>query len=313
MNEDSDAESDFETELQSGKAAIAVVNTSSSGSDSEENLNTDIKSNQSKANIERMRGKLDSVDKSLCLSESADDEGTEQRLTSRREGVTVDEDTKLAFFGGVEEGEQEASLKLLELAGNLEKMKDVWKEKQNTNNSEIVPDMKKNIMTDAIKTKKVKSSRKSTRDNSTPVKTQKTTSTNLDSISKLLAVGEGVTEDLDVTSDDDTKPAAPLLPKEGVEVTISLPQHLRKKKKKGFDVAAFLKRELSRARRELAVLVHKNHLTCLLAHLMHLHTSLSTSMLQGLALSIVPESHCHKPDQLTLARLGSLLAWVREA
>merc|ERR1712013_407369 len=41
--------------------------------------------------------------------------------------------------------------------------------------------------------------------------------------------------------------------------------------------------------------------------------SLSTSMLQGLALSIVPTSHSHKPKDLTLTRLASLVTWVREA
>jgi len=131
----------------------------------------------------------------------------------------------------------------------------------------------------------------------------------------LLAFGEGVPEDIakDIEDEPDNT-AAPAVPKEGVEITIAVPEHLRKKKKKkGFDVAAFLKREIARARRELAVLLHKSHFTCLVANLIYLNRSLSTSMLQGLALSIVPTSHSHKPKDLTLTRLASLVTWVREA
>eukprot|EP00092_Neocalanus_flemingeri_P034789 GFUD01037861.1.p1 GENE.GFUD01037861.1~~GFUD01037861.1.p1 ORF type:complete len:898 (+),score=341.47 GFUD01037861.1:69-2762(+) len=312
LNEDSDAESDFERELESIEAATAVVDSSSDSDSKEDGIADFAKKNDSddkSANVERMREMAENGDKSLCLSESdsSEDEGRVMRLMSRDEVVTKERDLKVALIvDGEEEAEEQSSQKLLELAGNLERMKDVWKENLNVSNSEKLSEEKKIKKMDASKSKKAKS-RKSTPEYST--KNQ----INLDSISKLLAVGEGVTADLGDVSEEDTKPTAHVVPKEGVEITIPLPQHLRKKKKKGFDIAAFLKRELSKARRELAVLQHKSHLTCLLAHLVYLHTSLSTSMLEGLALSIVPDSHCHQGDQLTLARLGSLLAWVREA
>lgn len=316
MNEDSDAESDFETELKSGKAAIVEVESSSESDPGESSIMSMVttkngpqsKSDKFDGNVVKMT--VGGGDKSLCLSESdssGDEERTEQRVTSKKENISVESVGKFTLFGDVEEEEESSSQKLLALAGNLERMKDVWKEIPNTSNFE-----KENSKTDNKKrSKKIQSASKPSK-NTTP---HSSNSTNLESISKLLAAGEGVTEEQAEGSDDedDTKPTAPLVPKEGVEITIALPQHLRKKKKKGFDVAAFLKREMSRAKRELQVLMHKCHLTCLVANLLHLHTNLSTSMLKGLALSIIPDPHSHKPEQLTLARLGSLLAWVREA
>jgi len=315
MNEDSDAESDFETELKAGKAVIAEVESSSESDPEESSImsmvttkNGPLQSKSDKCDENDVKMTVAGGDKSLCLSESdsSDDEERkeQQRVSNKRENISVENAGKFTLFGDVEE--EDSSQKLLALAGNLERMKDVWKETPNTDNSENVS-YGENLKTDDKKrTKKIHSASKPSKN--------KTNRINDESISKLLAFGEGVTEEQAKGSDeDDTKPATPVVPKEGVEITIALPQHLRKKKKKGFDVAAFLKREMSRAKRELQVLMHKCHLTGLVANLLYLHTNLSTSMLKGVALSIIPDSHSHKPQQLTLARLGSLLAWVREA
>merc|ERR1719483_263070 len=176
-------------------------------------------------------------------------------------------------------------------------MKDVWKETETTTTSKNPEEVSKEENPKAVskkRTLKDQSGRKTSLNKSL----HPSSSSDLDSISKLLAAGEGVAEELAEACVEESKPTSPVVPKEGVEITIALPQHLRKKKKKGFDIAAFLKREMSRARRELAVLVHKSHLACLVANLMYLHTSLTTNMLKGLALSIVPEPHSHKPEQL---------------
>ena len=42
---------------------------------------------------------------------------------------------------------------------------------------------------------------------------------------------------------------------------------IRRKQKKGFHVEAFIKREVSKSRRELFLILHKTHYVCLLAHL----------------------------------------------
>merc|ERR1711915_358254 len=94
--------------------------------------------------------------------------------------------------------------------------------------------------------------------------------------------------------------------------TVALPQHMKRKKRKGFDVEAYLKRQLGRARREIALLMHKSHIVCLLGHMLSMNTILSMHELRGLALSIVPATHCHTESSLTLVRLGYLITWLKE-
>ena len=50
----------------------------------------------------------------------------------------------------------------------------------------------------------------------------------------------------------------------------------------------------------------------LLAHMLHLHMTTSSPSLQCLALSLVPPSHAHSEDSLTLTRLGHLVSWLRD-
>jgi len=306
INDDSDAESDFEAEL------IKSVEKYNSDND-------DVGEENKMKDIEILREISDTVDNSLCLSESdsSDDDRMELGVktgVSREENIITTEEIATfpnsLFPGYNEENEEESSKKLLELAGNLERMKDVW------NKDELYDDSheeKENIKNDLNILPSKKSTRKSARNSSalTPSK-----DLNLDNIAKLLAAGEGVsnTRELGDASDDDsdTKPCEPIFPTEGVEITVQLPKHLKKKKRKGFDVAAFLKRKLSRARRELALVQHKCHITCLLGHMFYLQKNLSSRFLLGLALSVVPGSHCHTPLNLTLINLGSLTGWVRE-
>merc|ERR1711915_47239 len=94
--------------------------------------------------------------------------------------------------------------------------------------------------------------------------------------------------------------------------TVALPQHMKRKKRKGFDVEAYLKRQLGRARREIALLMHKSHIVCLLGHMLSMNKILSMHELRGLALSIVPATHCHTESSLTLVRLGYLITWLKE-
>ncbi|CAN7937715.1 unnamed protein product [Ixodes hexagonus] len=77
----------------------------------------------------------------------------------------------------------------------------------------------------------------------------------------------------------------PAIPANGVVITLQ--PHERKQKKAGFDPAAYLKRELNRARRELRVVTHKVHLLCLLAHGLHLERVLADRTLQATALSLL--------------------------
>ena len=79
-------------------------------------------------------------------------------------------------------------------------------------------------------------------------------------------------------------------------------------------MAAFIKREVSKSRRELFLLLHKTHYVCLLAHLTHLDGLLSSPLLKATGLSLVPLAHGSTPtSKLTILGLGALVSWLRGA
>ena len=81
----------------------------------------------------------------------------------------------------------------------------------------------------------------------------------------------------------------PLAVTEGVEVTVALPEK-KKAKRKAFDVEAYVRREIQKARRENQELLHKAHFLCMLGHLRYLSGKISTSKITlGSALSVVPK------------------------
>ena len=225
INEDSDAESDFEKEIEKMESSDESVE---SGDDAD-----------------NITGAVKKKDKnSFCLSESdsSDDEAQHEKMKSKQ---NINIFLRQESFNLEEDGLEEGSQKLLALAGNLNRINDVWKESSSTST-------KKKEVPKKGKEKKRKSAevfetvKKPKREKEIP---------SLDSISKLLAQGEGVDEHANFTSDEEMK--EPILPKNGVEITVPVPEHMRKRKKKEFDMAAYIKRELARGERELAAVCHK--------------------------------------------------------
>ena len=259
MQEDSDAESDFEKELPSllGKRSHGQLNLNLSESDSsdEESVSTPTKV-----------GKKHSPALKSSYFSSA----------TLGDNTLADEDA-------------DASQRLVALADNLEAVKNVWKDKGEGN---MHDDHKKSLKPGNLES-----------------------SFDLE-ISTLLAQGEGDSmEDID-PEDVNSKPAgSESKPRAGVEVMIAMPDNQRRKKqKKGFDVAAFIKREVNKSRRELFLMLHKTHYVCLLAHLTHLDTLLSSPLLKAMGLSLVPLAHgSTPPTKLTLIGLGALVSWLRGA
>ncbi len=84
-----------------------------------------------------------------------------------------------------------------------------------------------------------------------------------------------------------------------VAISVEVPDEafVRKRKKKGFDMEAYVKRELSRAERELQMLKHKSHVMCLIGHLKFVNSHLgfppqdhpSAQVSLATALSIIPQ------------------------
>ena len=248
MQEDSDAESDFEKEFGHDK-----LNLSESDSSDEEIVSSPAKTKKS-----HNQGLKSSY------------------FTGVADNAIVDEDV-------------DASQRLVALAGNLEAVKNVWKEKGVRQQDDDE-----------------KASKSSNPESSFDLE-----------ISKLLAQGEGESMDDLEDGELEAKPSsiANSVNTSGVEVTIAVPDNQRRKKqKKGFDVAAFIKREVSKSRRELFLLLHKTHYVCLLAHLTHLDGLLSSPLLKATGLSLVPLAHGSTPtSKLTILGLGALVSWLRGA
>ena len=155
-------------------------------------------------------------------------------------------------------------------------------------------------------------------------------------VSELLALGEGsrttskvhtsVADRIyDLTSDSENElsewenveglgvpPAEHNIPKEGIEVTLEMPDLYRKHKKKGFDMEAHLRRRLNRVRRELQVLIHKVHLLCWIAHGQYINSVLNSEILMAQCLSLIPSQHCYPSKYINLSYLEQIVEWFKK-
>ena len=279
MQEDSDAESDFEKELL--RDEVADEGDDSSGEDLD----------GSKNNYSLLGKRSHHGEQNLNLSES---DSSDEENVSPPTKASKSPALKSSYFTSAVLGDNEvvdedadASQRLVALADNLEAVKNVWKVKGEGNS---LDDHKKSEKPGNLES-----------------------SFDLE-ISTLLAQGEG--DSMDDIDQEESKPASSKVePIAGVEVTIAVPDNQRRKKqKKAFDVAAFIKREVSKSRRELFLILHKTHYVCLLAHLTHIDCLLSNPLLKAMGLSLVPLTYGSTPvTKLNLVGLGALVSWLRGA
>ena len=155
-------------------------------------------------------------------------------------------------------------------------------------------------------------------------------------VSELLALGEGsrttskvhtsvADRTYDLTSDSENElsewenveglgvpPTEHNIPKEGIEVTLEMPDLYRKRKKKGFDIEAHLRRRLNRVRRELQVLIHKVHLLCWIAHGQYINSVLNSEILMAQCLSLIPSQHCYPSKYINLSYLEQIVEWFKK-
>jgi len=296
VNEDSEAESDFEVEKEKD------VDEDSDDQDEENEEDEDGLDEDVEVKKQLSMKVSASETKSFCLSESdsSDDEAGDSPPNSSKMI-----DTKVNIFlrqtkDDSEKDNLESSQKLMALAGNLEKMNEVWQE---------MPEDKK------LSPKKEKRNTKKRKSLDTFETVKKPRNLEIgdgasDSIGKLLERGEGVKDEGPLSSDEDVK--EPIMASNGVEITVPVPEHMRKRKKKSFDLEAHLKRLLSKEQREFALVLHEANLVCLCAHILHLNSVCSDPSLLCQALSLVPRNHAHTTETMTLTRLSHLLAWLRE-
>jgi xeroderma pigmentosum group C-complementing protein len=110
----------------------------------------------------------------------------------------------------------------------------------------------------------------------------------------------------------DVKPTEHNIPKEGIEVTLEMPDLYRKRKKKGFDMEAHLRRRLNRMKREFQVLIHKVHLLCWIAHGRYVNSVLNSEVLMAQSLSLIPSQHCYPAKNTNLSYLEQIVEWFRK-
>ena len=103
-------------------------------------------------------------------------------------------------------------------------------------------------------------------------------------------------------------------------ISIELPHNdniFRKRKKKGFDVEAWVRRELGRAQRELQMLKHQTHVLCLIGHLKYLNSFASdhdsTELLLATAMSVIPPTYSVLAKDLDMVRLAAFVSWFKSA
>lgn len=99
------------------------------------------------------------------------------------------------------------------------------------------------------------------------------------------------------------------VPKEGVQVTIELPNSKQKIKSKGFDIEAAMKRRINLIKKENQIFMHKVHVLCWVAHCLHLNRTINNDDLLGIALSLIPSKHCYPPKHADLSYLEKLVDW----
>jgi len=279
MREDSDAESDFEKELLKDEVA----------DDGEDSSGEDVDCTKRNYSLLGKRSHDGQQILNLSESDSSDEENVSPPTKASKSPALKSSYFTSAVLGDNEvvDEDADASQRLVALADNLEAVKNVWKVKGEGNR---LDDHKKSEKPGNLES-----------------------SFDLE-ISTLLAQGEG--DSMDDIDQEESKPASSKVePIAGVEVTIAVPDNQRRRKqKKAFDVAAFIKREVSKSRRELFLILHKTHYVCLLAHLTHIDCLLSNPLLKAMGLSLVPLTYGSTPvTKLTLVGLGALVSWLRGA
>lgn len=142
-------------------------------------------------------------------------------------------------------------------------------------------------------------------------------------IKKLLSLGEknepiSVQSDFDDSDEDmdwqeiaedvDKQTEKITIPKEGVQITVELPNAV-KKKSKGFDMMAAIKRRINRVKKDNQIYVHKVHLLCWIAHGNYINSVLNSENLLGLALSLLPSDKCYPPKHADMSYLEQIVKW----
>lgn len=121
---------------------------------------------------------------------------------------------------------------------------------------------------------------------------------------------EGDWEEVKIKDSQETKERS-VIPKEGIQIVVDMPNTCRKKK--GVDLLAAMKRRLNRIRKENQVYVHKVHLLCWIAHGNYVNGAINNTEVLGLALSLLPSDKCYPSERTDLGYLEQIVQWYKKA
>ncbi|KAF8788031.1 DNA repair protein complementing XP-C cells like protein [Argiope bruennichi] len=109
----------------------------------------------------------------------------------------------------------------------------------------------------------------------------------------------------------------PVIPKEGVEITIDCPDlKFKRRKKKEFDEMEWTRLYINRMRKEAQLNVHKCHLLFLLGHGLFVNDTINSSLLQAISLSLIPIgildwTKGKKVDKIDVKGIEQIIKWFR--
>ncbi|XP_059178790.1 DNA repair protein complementing XP-C cells homolog [Physella acuta] len=120
--------------------------------------------------------------------------------------------------------------------------------------------------------------------------------------------------DWEEVHDHEMAPERSQIPDQPVEITLEMPDILKRKirKKKAFDWKAYLQRRVKRFKKEVAIDMHKVHLLCLLSLGMQQNEALNEPVLIGVVFSLLPD-HFIKTKVSLEQKVENIAAWYKKS
>ncbi|GIX91651.1 DNA repair protein complementing XP-C cells homolog [Caerostris extrusa] len=151
------------------------------------------------------------------------------------------------------------------------------------------------------------------------IKTETPSCSNSSNIGNDASSSESEWEDVEENKEQALEDYNPVIPEEGVEITIDCPDlKIRRRKKKEFDEMDYIRLYVNRMRKEAQMNVHKTHLLCLLAHGFYVNDLLNSTILKGIALSVLPTeilalTSGKKIDKIDIDGIEKIVKWFRSS
>ncbi|XP_026288998.2 LOW QUALITY PROTEIN: DNA repair protein complementing XP-C cells homolog [Frankliniella occidentalis] len=205
-----------------------------------------------------------------------------------------------------------------------ESSKSVSDKKQTTRQSSSkLKEDKKSRASASSKSSTTQKTKKEDKIRNSPIKKEVPESLDTMDIAQLLALGEGLKMDMKspLPSDSESEDWEEVdqadqkkheIPKEGVQITLDMPEFSWKRKKQRDQQAcmqAEMNRAFNRVRRELQLLCHKTSLLLWVAHGRYLNNVINNDGVQAIALSLVPTDLTVLPKKPGRKYVDLLLKW----